>query len=588
VINSLLSTVPSKARRDSDRPWTRLLRLFIGRMFHGNSDRGDGELSMSVGLILSYLPFPGGIYSIFLLEKYSTLSEFLRGSPGSDPLRSALPDEYFFIVLSMVVTGVVAVWRWESIFPDKRDYLNLVPLPLSMRKIFLANLASVLGMAAILAIDVNAGSALLFPVAVGAYVNSFSFFLHFLWVHICVTILASLFSFFAVFMTAGIVMVLSPATLYRRASLYLRVTLIGGLVAVLATSFAVPAKLATLPDSFVRLLPTVWFLGLCQLIRGTATASLARLGQLSLIATGIVLAAGITAYAIGYRKCFVRIPESMELPPAARASHPLSSWAFRILDRAVLKTPFERAGYRFVMRTLFRSENHTLVLGGFFGLGIVTASQFLFASFTAQSRASTSLPAPEVLAVPLILSYCIMLGVRFAFELPTDLRANWAFQLWVDREKHECIALGKRVMLSFVLPWITVVAFPLYTYFWGVPVALLHTLVVTLWSVLLSDILLLRFRKVPFTCPFPEFHNAAAIAAIWYVLGFVAFAMITSQLEYWSLLHPGVTLVLLGAAAGMWYGISRLRGSISEVDKRLQFDPGTETGFELLNLQRGD
>jgi len=33
-------------------------------------------------------------------------------------LAGALPDEYFFIVLSMALTGAVAVWRWYSIFPD--------------------------------------------------------------------------------------------------------------------------------------------------------------------------------------------------------------------------------------------------------------------------------------------------------------------------------------------------------------------------------------------------------------------------------------------------------------------------------------
>ena len=586
-MNSLLSPAPAKARPDSDRPWIRLVRLFVGRIFHGNSDSGEGELSLSVGLILSYLPLPGGVYAIFLLQKYSTLSEFLRGRPGSDPLRSALPDEYFFIVLSMVVTGVVAVWRWDSIFPDKRDYMNLVPLPLSMRRIFSANLAAVFAMAVILAVDVNAGSALLFPVAVGAYVDSFSFFLHFFWVHIFVVILASLFSFFAVFLAVGLAMVIFPVGAYRRASLYLRVAIVGGLVAVLATSFAVPAKLANLQDSLVRFLPPVWFLGLCQVIRDRATASLAMLGRLALVDTGVVLAASVLIYAIGYRKCFMRIPESVELPPAERARNPLGALVFRVLDRVVLTTPFQRAGYRFVVRTLFRSEDHSLVLGGFVGLGIVTASQFLFASFNVPNDASTSVPSAEILAVPLILTYCLMLGVRFAFELPTELRANWIFQLCVDKEKPECVPLGSKVMLSFVVPWVIVIALPAYAYIWGPVVGLLHTVVVIAWSVLLSEILLLKFRKIPFTCPFPEFHNAAAIVAIWYVLGFVAFAMVTAQLEHIAFVHPALAAVLLAVAGGVGYLLSRLRRDIQETDRALVFENDADIGFELLNLQRG-
>jgi len=91
-----------------------------------------------MGLLLSLLPFPGGFYSIFLFEKYSTLLQWMQGRSDVDPLAAALSDEYFFIVFSMVVTGVVAVWRWEDIFPDRRDYANLVPLPISMRHIFFA------------------------------------------------------------------------------------------------------------------------------------------------------------------------------------------------------------------------------------------------------------------------------------------------------------------------------------------------------------------------------------------------------------------------------------------------------------------
>jgi hypothetical protein len=127
----------------SQKPFLRLVRLFVGRVFHGSSESAEGDLDLSMGLVLSLLALPGGFYSIFLLEKYSTLLQWMRGQHDFDPLAAALPDEYFFIVLSMTVTGVVAVWRWDSIFPDRRDYSNLVPLPISMRNIFFANLAAI-------------------------------------------------------------------------------------------------------------------------------------------------------------------------------------------------------------------------------------------------------------------------------------------------------------------------------------------------------------------------------------------------------------------------------------------------------------
>lgn len=128
----------------SQKPFGRLVRLFVGRVFHGSGESAEGELDLSLGLIISLLALPGGFYAIFLLDKYSTLLQWIHGQRDFDLLAAALPDEYFFIVLSMAVTGAVAVWRWESIFPDRRDYANLVPLPISIRKIFFANLAAII------------------------------------------------------------------------------------------------------------------------------------------------------------------------------------------------------------------------------------------------------------------------------------------------------------------------------------------------------------------------------------------------------------------------------------------------------------
>lgn len=125
------------------------------------------------------------------------------------------------------------MWRWDSIFPDRRDYSNLVPLPISTRTIFLANLAAIVFLALVLAVDVNAASALLFPLVVSASQDRFSFFAHFVGVHSFVVITASIFSFFAVFVIVGALMVTLPYTVFRGISVYLRGLIIAALVAML-------------------------------------------------------------------------------------------------------------------------------------------------------------------------------------------------------------------------------------------------------------------------------------------------------------------------------------------------------------------
>ena len=113
---SIMQSMRQKLEKVSQKPLPRLVGLFVDRIFRGGESSED-ELDMSMGLVLSLLALPGGFYSVFLLEKYSTLLQWLRHQHEVDPLAAALPDEYFFIVLSMAVTGAVAVWRWDSISP---------------------------------------------------------------------------------------------------------------------------------------------------------------------------------------------------------------------------------------------------------------------------------------------------------------------------------------------------------------------------------------------------------------------------------------------------------------------------------------
>ncbi len=276
-----------------------------------------------------------------------------------------MPDEYFFIVLSMVVTGAVAVWRWDSIFSDRRDYMNLVPLPISARVIFLANLTTILCLAGVLALDVNVASALLYPLAASASQKTFGYFAQLAGVHLLTVIVASVFSFFAVFGTVGVLMAAVPYVVFRRISLYLRSLIIVFLVGLLSTSFAIPPMIDRLPQTAIRFLPSVWFLGLSQLVHGTASSALRGFGWLALKALGFVIVTAMAAYVVNYRRYFVSIPEVADVN--LEESQGSSSWIFPVLDRMLLRVPFQRAGYRFVLKTLLRSERHSLIVAGFAG-----------------------------------------------------------------------------------------------------------------------------------------------------------------------------------------------------------------------------
>jgi hypothetical protein len=490
-----------------ERPFGRLVQLFVERIFRGGGDTDAEGLDLGVGLTLTLLAIPGGFVSVFLFDKYGSLLQWLRGQVNVDALVIAFPDEYFFIVLSMTVTGAIAVWRWDAIFPDRRDYMNLVHLPVATRTIFLANLLAVVFLAGLVAIDVNAASCVLFPMVVSASQGTLLFFLKFAAVHALGVLLSSLFSFLAVFAILGLLMAVLPPRLFRRVSAYARGMIVVYLVTLLCTSFAVPDLLRQVkgpPPSWTFLFPSCWFVSLCQLLRQRANPAMAELATLCVPAIAAIGVLALCTYAIGYRRHFVRISEIAE---GTSVEHMPIPWRWAGVEQFLLRTPFQRGCFRFVAKTLLQSEAHRLVLTGVAGLALVLSSQALMHAFEGVKSAREAALTAEALSIPLVVSFLLIMGLRIVFEIPADLRANWIFQLTIDPDQQECAPLAKRVILISILPWMVVLTFGIYLYLEGLSVAVLHTAVITSWSFLLASAVLVRFRKLPFTCSLPCSSN---------------------------------------------------------------------------------
>ena len=559
-----------------------LLRLFVGRMFHGGAETGSEELDIGVGVITILLVMPGLLVSLLMLEKYGSLIRFLRGDGVFDPFTATIPDEYFFIVLSVVVTGAAALWRWDTIFLDRRDYMNLVPLPISVRSLFFANLSAILVLTSVFTLVVNAASLVLFPVAVvGGSQSSFSLFFRFAAGHTVAVFLASTFSCFAVFALAGLLMALLPAAVFRRISLFARFLVAIWLLVLLGSSIAVPdllSKMSIANAHRVSLLPPVSFLGLSRTVwdRG-GKPFVANMTRAAVVALGLAFFTAILTYVASFRRSFIRIPEAPDAGPLPRLRFSLS--LLGLLHKGILRTPSQRACYHFVARTLLRSDGHLQVVLGFLALGLVAAANALTSAPNPLSIVTGKTPSLEFLSVPFILSYCMVIGIRFAFEIPADLRANWIFRFWLDRDRHEARGIARRVLLTFSLSWLAPACFLVTLAFCGWMVALLHTVILTLCTAVLVEILLVRFRQIPFTCPYPAIKTHSGILVVAYLFGFVVFTGYVAQMEYWSLFDPWrvvwfAPLLLIVAVALHFY-----RKQMLDMDKELIFEDLSVSGF---------
>ena len=571
----------------SRKPFARLVQHCIDRALHGGGDEATpGELDFGIGALLALLAAPGAFVTNGMLEKFGSLFLFLRRESHFNAYAASLPDQYFFIVLAMVVTGAVAIWKWDALIPGRRDYVNLAPLPIPPRHILYANAVALLLLAGALALDVNAASSIIFPLIVCGSQLSLKYVAVFFATHLLSVVLASVFSFFFVLAILGLLMAALPYRVFRQYSVYIRCGMIVFLAAALSTSFATSEMLQHLSQSvppLARFLSPVWFVGLCQHLRGVTDPAFRSLAKTAIIAVVAALVLALGAYALSYRRCFAQSSES--IANFAAVGGTIRRGSLRRVTDVFLRTPFERACFSFTLKTLFRSENHTLMVGAFTGIGIVLASETLF--HDAPAGASTALPSPALLGIPLVVIYMLLLGLRSSFEIPVMLRANWIFRLRTNPDSSECVGLARKIMLAFLVPLLLFVCLPAYGLRWGWTMAIIHTVIVAAVSILLIQILLARFRKIPFTCSAPRFKSSILVSIFFYFLGFLVFTSWTPTMEVWAFANSIWYVVIATSLAALWLSIERYRGGMTYLDKRLIFEEQPEAAVEVLDLTFG-
>jgi hypothetical protein len=565
----------------SQRPTVLLLRLFAGRMFKGGGELGADELELGMGVVLIFLAMPGVLVSLLMFEKFGSLIRFLRGDRVFDPFVATIPDEYFFIVLSMSVSCAVALWRWNSIFLDRRDYANLVPLPISLTRIFFANLFAIFALTAVLTLVVNAASFVLFPVAVLGSEGSFSKLIRFAFGHAVSVSLGSVFSFLAVFALSGTLMACFPYRLLRKASVYARFAIALLLLTGLATSVTISTMLsrrAPVNPSLLGALPPVWFLGLTETLWGRGhDIFFAAMTRRALAALGLTLLISVIAYALSFRRSFVRIPEFADVGPLPRAQR--FRLTARLLDATILRDPHLRACYHFVSRTLLRSDAHLQIVLAFAALGLVVATQTLTTAFHPGISIAEEPPSVQLISIPFILNYCLLLGIRLAFEVPLDLSANWIFKLWIEPGGDLPRQVARRVLLTFSLGWLAPLCFLYSAILWGWLTAVLQTALLIACTAVFAEVLLVRFRKIPFTCSYPPFESNSPLYLVAYLVGFVFFAIYIPRIVQWSIVTRwgaafSIPLVLLSLI-----GTRQFRKQMLDMDKQLIFEEESASGF---------
>ena len=422
-------------------------------------------------------------------------------------------------------------------------------LPVRGRTVVCAKLTALVLFVGVFAFAINLPTALGFTLSAGG-LQAFGAPAY-LFAHMVVTPLAGLWVFVCLIAMQTTLAALMPRRLLRTISvagqLLFVVALIEMLVYAPALSRWLAAEARTLVDSGVgSWLPPLWFLGLYETLLGSDLESFHRLAATALAATGVMLGVGVLAYAVGYRRIVRRTLENAH--PAGRRPGLTAGVAHRVWPW-VVRGPTQQAVVAFVGKSLGRSRRHRLLLAIYLGVALA----FILRGFIRPMSEGVSItlhePTAMLLSIPLVLSFFTLVGLRVLFAVPIELPANWVFQMTEQDEKTAYLAGTRTALVLLGLVPLALITLPLYWALWGRQVAVGHTMLWMLLGALLAEVLVTRFRKVPFTCSYLPGKANFQLLALPYLGLMLTYGYATAQIELSLLAQPQRWLVAAGVLA---------------------------------------
>jgi hypothetical protein len=495
-----------------------LVRHFLTRFLEHdlvspNADRHE-TLSVVGGTVIAVSLF----ISVLTALQYQ-FDNFMP--PGIASVR-AVDDRFMFVSASMLVMALLAVALWDALALDARDaaVLGVLPVPRSaiMRTKFIAvalvaagtdlawNLAPMLLRLASLPLRLPVG-------VTGA--------LRLMMAQAVVTLAAGAFGFLSVLALRESLAAVLGQGRFRSISSAVQAALLVALTSALlllpASSRSVERIWLVRHAATARSLPPIWFVGLHETMAGTVIDRLPRtrpaiylagmerdatslyrslwplyheLSRVAIVALAFVTILAVAASAWNSR----RLPT-----PAVRRGRRASSLTFVwkwTVDRLLVRSPLQRAGFRFTLQTLLRRVAHRAVLASGLAVGLALMVVIVQTQLIGDHKDVASVPLSLLAAQPLVLA-CLLTGFRRAVQLPAELRASGTFSLAWSGDRRPYISGVKRAGLVTIAAPTLVVLSVWHSAVLGVRIAVLHVGTGVAFSILLIELLFLGYPRLP-------------------------------------------------------------------------------------------
>ena len=494
--------------------------------------------------VISYLgQFAGILFVISLLQAVGAFFSTLGPAPPPEALVPlAWNTEQSMISMMMLVVGLITVVSWDSTFPDRRDIMVLSPLPVRPSTILFAKVAASAAILGIAVIALNGASAFAWPLVL-AGVPGILRFSPALWLTMFA---ASAFLYCAVLTVQGFTALLLPRRMFLRLSAILQ---LGAFGLFLAVYFLTP-NLHTLAEfdspanhSLVAWCPSYWFFAFFNQLNGSLPHELEWLAVRAWIGLAVVLCGATVSLLLCYTRTMKKTVEEPDLVPGAGGMHRAPRFGSALQTAIVL----------FSFRSLTRSRQHRVILAFFLSVVFAIALSLLRSELTSPSP----LPVNQDFIFPNILMMTFaIIGLRCVFSLPISLTANWVLRTTQLCSSDKYVAATRRTLLVLcVLPVLIMTALLSLTFRPWTQVAG-HLFLLALIGCIFTEISLIGFYKVPFTCSYlPGKSNIQY--AFWGVLIILPVLAISfAPFEQQALNNPvrfaWLAALLAAATLGLW------------------------------------
>src|SRR5882762_1903513 len=343
------------------RPLFELLRHFLASFFDSDLITAPGQMTpVLIGTFTLLIPwFP--VILAPLREKYRYL--FHLGDQHLY-LQAVRADELWLITLVMSAIGLLTAVKWQSVFPDLRDYRSLASLPLRAHQIFLARFLALLLIATPIIIILNLFPSLLFPAISGSQWAINPSFGARVIAHMIAGIAGSYFFFFGLVALQGLLLILLRRRIFSFVSGYLQGILVSAMLVLNVLSFSIQPAVTNeaLQPALERWLPPVWFLGLEQAMLGDSDPQMLLLAHRAMTALLISILLSLATYVVSYHRHRAIFLGGYRSANRNQRRLAIPSW--------FVPEPRRQAVVSFIMKTLAASSQHRTILMGYIGFGL--------------------------------------------------------------------------------------------------------------------------------------------------------------------------------------------------------------------------